>query len=155
MKRAAATLMLAGFLGACGGSSTDGTTDLSKFLGTWNLASGILATICDNGYAQLIPMTGPTTFVAGTTSQLLDTDPVCPVRYDVSGSVATAQPGQSCDHPQVITTLNIENATFTTTDGTNASYTAGGRQGGYDDITLGRSVHCTWGETATYQRSAP
>jgi hypothetical protein len=150
---AAAPLALAAALAGCGGSG--GPPDLSKFIGTWTVVSGLLATHCSNDFQQSIPITQPTTFIAGSTSHLVDSDAVCPIRYDVSGAVAEALPGQSCMNPDVISKLNILHASFTTTDGVTATYGARGGQDQYNDITAGSPVRCIWAETATYQRSAP
>lgn len=129
--------------------------DLSKFLGTWSAVSGGLTITCSTKQVRTLPVTEPITFVRGTDSQLLDANPVCPVKYDVVDGVATALPGQTCSHPKVVTKLNLSVDTFTTGDGVTGTLDASGKQDGFIDIVMGWPVKCTFTETASYKRVKP
>jgi len=91
--------------------------------------------------------------VLGGSSDLVDTDATCPVLYDVAGTVATALPGQSCTHPDVITRMNLVEDTFTTADGVTATHRASGRLTSYNDITSGNPVQCDFFEMGVYERA--
>jgi hypothetical protein len=122
---AAACWMSAG----CGGDDKD----LSKFLGTWNISSGSLAASCP-------PLAVPTSpigqgeqlvFTAGTDSDLVIERSGCKVKFDVSGNVASAKPGQSCA-AMIANPLPMATGTVGVTLGINkASFTAAGTTGTY------------------------
>ena len=93
--------------------------------------------------------------MSGTDASLLDSNPACPVKYDVSGNVATAVAGQACAHPKIVTKLNLTVATFTTADGVTGVLEASGHQDGFIDIKMGWPVNCTFTESARYKRVTP
>jgi len=90
--------------------------------------------------------------VMGTDSDLIDDDPTCPVLYNVSGGVAHALPGQTCNNPEVITLMHLLNGTFTPGKGAMATHNASGKLDGYINITLGETVFCTFNEMGVYRR---
>jgi hypothetical protein len=142
---------LAGAATGCGGDKP-APADLSKFVGSWSVTSGALTISCTDHRVQVIAITEPTQLILGTGSDLIDTDATCPVLYDVVGTVASALPGQTCNHPDVITKMNLFNDTFTTADGVTATHEASGALNSYNDITLGNPVNCTFVEMGLYQR---
>jgi hypothetical protein len=146
----ASILVLTVCLGGC--RHKEPGADLSKFLGTWDVVTGNLTLTCSTKQVRTIPVTEPIVFVAGTSSPLLDSSAVCPVRYDVSGNVATALPGQTCLHPKVVTRLNLEVGTFTTVDGASGTLEASGHEDGFIDIKMGWPVNCTFTRSASYKR---
>jgi hypothetical protein len=145
---------------AAGGAGCDspadpansGPPDLTPFVGTWSVAAGGLTISCTDHSVQALPINQPTVFVKGTDSDLLDTDATCPVAYDVSSHIARALPGQSCDHPQVITRMYLLEDTFTVGDDGMAVHEASGKLDGFINITLGETVNCTFSEMGIYRR---
>ena len=79
-------------------------------------------------------------------------DPTCPVLYNVSGGVAHALPGQSCDNPAVITRMHLLEGTFTPENGAMATHNASGKLDGYINISIGNTVFCTYNEMGVYRR---
>ncbi len=135
-------------------SANSGPPDLTPFVGTWSVAAAGLTISCTDHSVQALPINQPTVFVMGTDSDLLDTDVTCPVAYDVSSHIARALPGQSCDHPQVITRMHLLEDTFTVGDDGMAVHEASGTLDGFINITLGETVTCTFSEMGIYRRGA-
>lgn len=114
MIRLACTLLLAA--AACGGS--DDRVD--AFLGTWTYAAGSTSTVdCDNDAGDSTEMLTTTFSISsGTESDLIIVaDGRCaPLRFDVSGSTASLQAGQTCEIMDsgvtVSTTFNTGTATL-------------------------------------------
>src|SRR5262249_39230283 len=130
-------LAVAATVPGCGGSSAPSQPpDPSRFVGTWEVVASLLSVVCSNGGKQTVEITAPTTFALGTTSDLVDTDPTCPIRYDVAGDVATAQPRQRCARPELITTLNLDDVTFTLSGGGSAAHAGSGVLDRFNDITV-------------------
>jgi hypothetical protein len=145
-------LALGAAAAGCGGAKP-APPDLSKFVGSWDVTSGALTISCTDHRVQAIAVTEPTRLVLGASSDLVDNDAICPVLYDVVGTVASALPGQSCTHPDVITKMNLLEDRFTTTDGVTATHMASGRLNSYIDITSGNPVQCDFVEMGVYQRT--
>ncbi|HET6146131.1 MAG TPA: hypothetical protein VFH68_01255 [Polyangia bacterium] len=143
------TLALSASAG-CGESK--GAPDLTPFLGTWSVSAAAITVLCDDNSVKAISVTDPTVMVMGTDSDLVDDNPTCPVRYDVSGGVAHAQPGQSCNHPDVVTPMHLLDGTFTLEGAAMAKHNASGKLDGYINISLGQTVLCTFNEMGVYRR---
>jgi hypothetical protein len=126
--------------------------DLTPFLGTWSVTAAAITVLCDDNTVKAISITKPTVMVVGTQSDLRDDDATCPVLYNVSGTVAQALPGQSCDNPDVITRMHLLEGTFTIEQGAMAKHTASGKLDGYINISIGRTVLCTYSEMGVYRR---
>jgi hypothetical protein len=82
-------------VGACG---DDGNKkDPAKFIGTWIADTGTLSPSCSGTALPAQSLIGEQlVFTAGTDSDLLVTRGTCQVKYDITGDVATARPGQTC-----------------------------------------------------------
>jgi hypothetical protein len=123
-------LALAAMAGSC--SSSSGAKNTDNFVGTWTYQSGTLNGACPGLPAMMNTLTGQTfTLEKGTTSDLLFTLGTCQVKLTVSGTTASADPGQSCMY--TLPTFGAVNVMITswtneTTNGqsmtTNASGTA-------------------------------
>src|SRR5262245_4717648 len=84
---------LATLAAACGGSDNAS----NKFKGTWMYAAGTTTTTCpDLGGATTDQLTGNVTLTAAVGADLLWDDDFCSFRFNVSGSTASALPGQMC-----------------------------------------------------------
>lgn len=153
--RSLVTLVLAlvVFAGAAGCGGNDGPPDLTPFLGTWSVSASAITVLCSNNTVKAVTVKDPIVFVMGSTSDLLDDDATCPVKYDVSGGVAHAQPGQSCDNPDVITPMHLMEGSFTPEAGAMARLSASGELDGFIDITLGETIRCTYNEMGVYRRA--
>jgi len=142
-------LALSAFSTGCGDK---GPPDLTPFIGTWSVAAAAITVLCSDNTVKAISVTKPTVMVMGTRSDLVDDDPTCPVLYDVSGGVAHALPGQSCDNPAAPTRMHLGDGTFTPEQGAMATHNASGTLDGYIDISKGNSVSCTYNEMGVYRR---
>ncbi len=107
-------------------SSTSGATD--KFIGNWTFDSGMLSANCSGLPPFSSSLTGNTlSLVKGSKSDLSSTLTsamgTCTLNLAVSGTTASADPGQSCTFTvnvsglSVPVTVNIDSWTVTTTDG--------------------------------------
>jgi hypothetical protein len=149
-------LALAWAVGSAGcgeDSANSGPPDLTPFVGTWSVAAAGLTISCTDHSVQAITVNAPTVFVAGTASDLVDSDATCPVAYDVSSHIAHALPGQICDHPDVITRMHLLEDTFTIGDDGMATHQASGKLDGFINITLGETVECNFTEMGIYRRA--
>jgi hypothetical protein len=140
----------------CGkdGGGASGPPDLTLFVGTWNVAVGQLIITCNDDNMEAFQVTQPTTFVMGSAADLLDSDATCPLLYDVTGNIARALPFQTCDDPNVITKMFVDEDTFTVDGNGMATHDATGHLQGFINITQGQSVKCTFKETGIYRRPA-
>jgi hypothetical protein len=83
--------------GACGDDGNGNKKDPAKFIGTWIADTGTLSPSCGGTALPAQSLIGEQlVFAAGTDSDLLVTRGSCQVKYDISGDVATARPGQTC-----------------------------------------------------------
>jgi hypothetical protein len=147
-----ALALAAGGAGCGNDDANSGPPDLMPFVGSWSVAAAGLTISCTDHSAQAITINTPTVFVMGTESDLLDNDATCPVAYDVSSNIARALPGQSCDHPDVITRMHLLEDTFTVGGDGMATHQASGTLDGFINITLGETVTCTFSEMGIYRR---
>ncbi len=117
-------LACAAFVGCS--SSSNGAVD--KFIGNWTFDSGTLDANCNGLPPFSNNLAGQTlTLMKGTSSDLVSTLAsslgTCTLKLTVSGTVASADPGQSCTFNvpvgglSVAVTVNINTWTVTTTDG--------------------------------------
>jgi hypothetical protein len=150
---AARLLALGITAGASGCGNDNGPPDLTPFLGTWSVSAAAITVLCSTNTVKAITVTDPIVFVKGSTSDLLDDDPTCPVQYDVSGAIARALPGQTCDNPEVITRMHLLEGSFTPEPGAMARLSASGELDGFIDITLGETVRCTFNEMGVFRRA--
>jgi hypothetical protein len=138
--------------GGCS-SSSNGATD--KFLGNWTFETGTLSAACTGLPPFSSSLIGETvTLMKGTSSDLASTLTTsmgtCMLKLTVSGTMATADAGQSCTFNvtagglTVPVTVNINSWTVTTTDGmtmtTNATATGSGGLADGCPVTLGGSA---------------
>lgn len=106
---------------ASGCGSVSGGGDTSKFEGTWRYDSGTVVGTCLTTSAS-DDLTGDTvTLAKGTSSDLvLTVSPTCQIKFGVSGTKATASPGQICSI-EVATvgsvSVAVDSWTLETTDG--------------------------------------
>ena len=153
LARSIAALILALALSvSSAGCGDQGPPDLTPFLGTWSVSAAAITVLCDDNSVKAISVTNPTVMVMGTDSDLINDDPTCPVLYNVSGGVAHALPGQSCDNPAVITRMHLLEGTFTPENGAMATHNASGKLDGYINISIGNTVFCTYNEMGVYRR---
>lgn len=129
--------------------------DRARFVGTWNVVTATMTLTCTQNMMQVLDVTEPTVFILGTTSDLMDTGPDCPLRYNVLGHTATALAGQTCDDPKLITTVHVTDDTFVTADGVSGTHHGAGRLSAFIDLNLGSPVNCNWVADGTYQHAAP
>jgi hypothetical protein len=117
-------LACAAFIGCS--SSSNAAPD--KFVGNWTFSSGSLNAMCNGLPPFMNDLTGQTlTLTKGMSSDLVSTLTstlgTCTLKLSVSGTVASAEPGQSCTFNvpvgglSVAVTVNINSWTVTTTDG--------------------------------------
>jgi hypothetical protein len=129
--------------------------DLTQFVGTWNVVAATLTVTCSNNFNDALTVTDPLIFTLGAGFDLANTGPVCPLRYDVVGHTASALPGQTCDNPDVITTMHFDTDTFATSDGMIGAHHSTGALTQYNDISQGNPVRCTFVAEGAYQRAMP
>jgi hypothetical protein len=95
----AAAALLA--FGCSSGSGTGTSNPSAAFTGTWTFGSGSITPSCGTLTVPPFDLTGDTmniTRVSDTevATSLTGTGVMCNVNFDVSGSIATAQTGQTC-----------------------------------------------------------
>jgi len=130
-------------LAACGG---DGAA--SGFIGTWTYASGMQTIDCDRDELDetITPM-GSFDLRAGSSADLeTEADAPCPaISFDVSGTMATARPGQGCSETdQGITRATLYDAYTFRLDGESLIETITGSF----TVSGGISTSCTLARTA-------
>jgi hypothetical protein len=86
-------IFYAASLAGCGGGDDSGGVD--GFVGTWNYSSGTSTTNC-GGQSETDMLTGGVTLSKGVSSPLVSLSDGCNLLLDVTGSTATARPGQEC-----------------------------------------------------------
>ncbi len=117
-------LACAAFIGCS--SSSNSAPD--KFVGNWTFSSGSLNATCTGLPPFTNDLTGQTlTLTKGMSSDLVSTLTsslgTCTLKLSVSGTVASAEPAQSCSFnvpvagTSIAVTVNINTWTVTTTDG--------------------------------------
>jgi hypothetical protein len=130
------------------GRPTEGATG---FVGTW-ARSGTQTVTC-NGTTMMTSFTGDLVLTLGASSgSITGTTPDgCVANYAVSGNVATAMPGQTCNVTTsggVAEVLTIESRTFTLSADGN-TLTEGGSET-IDKVQVG--IMCSAASTGTYTR---
>ena len=154
LDRSIAVLVLAMASGAATAGCGDSPPDLTLYLGTWTVAASAITVLCDDNTVKAITVTSPVVMVRGTESDLIDDNPTCPVLYDVSDGAAQALPGQSCNHPDVITQMHLMKGSFTLDKTANmATLSASGKLDGFINISDGNTVFCTYNQMGVYRRS--
>ena len=96
-----AWILILGFVLGCGSSPIGGGADpAAAFAGTWTFSSGSIVPMCTGVTIGNIDLTGATavlTHVDATHISLVSTTGItCDVRFNVTGTTATAAAGQSC-----------------------------------------------------------
>ena len=145
----------------CGGS--DSANDPKRFIGTWVADAGELKITCP------LPVPLPAqslkgeslTIGAGTDTPLVTTVRGCVVKFDVSGDIAIAKPGQSCTTSAMIPgttsalsfTLTVSSATFTN-HGSTGDFAQNGSATTTGVPTLG-TLTCSYELNANATKSAP
>jgi hypothetical protein len=115
-------------LASCGSSSSDGSSaGVDKFVGTWKYTSGTITVNCPSPIGTLTASQEGNVIVSkGATSDLVVVNETCSLKFEVTGSTATALPGQSCTYVDAdgteVDTFN--SAVVTTPDGVTAHYSA-------------------------------
>jgi hypothetical protein len=110
------------------GCSSSSNSAPDKFVGTWTFGSGSLNAMCNGLPPFMSDLTGQTlTLTKGTSSDLVSTLTsslgTCTLKLSVSGTVASAEAGQSCSFMVTVggiavpVTVNINTWTVTTNDG--------------------------------------
>lgn len=144
-----------------GGSGAGGApaTDTSRFLGDWVVSEGTIVFVCPNGTKSTDATGYLETWEVGTTSALVQPgfEGTCPMKANISGSTASAVPGQGCvangtaDNGDSITqTLTFTSYKFVLDA---AGQTATETYSGTDfmqDNTTGQSQTCTYGRNAKF-----
>ena len=122
------TSLLAVACAAFIGCSSSSNSAPDKFVGTWTFSSGSLNATCNGLPPFMSDLTGQTlTLMKGTSSDLVSTLTsslgTCTLKLGVSGTVASAEAGQSCNFTVMVgglsvpVTVNINTWTVTTNDG--------------------------------------
>jgi hypothetical protein len=134
-------VVCAAVTGGCGGDDGGG---VDSFVGTWNYTSGTSTTDC-NGMPATMQLSGSTTISKGIASPLVVVDGTCNLLLDVTGTTASARPGQQCSETDqgVNTTLKFKAYAFTV-NGIVAD------ESGSADVSAtgpGGSINCTYTST--------
>jgi hypothetical protein len=102
-------------LDAGSGDSSDGSSDLSEFVGAWSGSEGASVQCGDAGAVQAKPQSISGTLEATSTGLTLTDQSGCTFDFTVSGGVATLSAPVSCDTDSGV--VQVSSFTLTTTDG--------------------------------------
>jgi hypothetical protein len=144
-------------LGACG--SGGGSGNINKFLGVWSPTGGMYTVTCA-GTPQTSQVTDTETWVAGTTSDLVQTIPgtSCVFHADVTALTAVGVPNQTCQVDSVVQGVSVtDRLSFTaytfslSADGLTATESYSGTDNATNNST-GQSLNCTFTQQAMYAK---
>ena len=148
-----------------GGATTTPPTGNARFVGDWSATSGMLTFSCPGVADMSQDVTGyAETWEVGTTSALLQQnfEGTCPLNANVSGTTASAVPGQHCTETNTDATSGdsiTQTLAFTTyrfvidAAGDTATETFAGTDI-YKDNTTNQSLTCTFSRNAVFAKDA-